>query len=407
MKRVLTTILLLLGLALAGGVAYQSGAFSSLLGTHQTDNGPTVSKPQDNGPASSKRGVVALGRVEPARGIIDIAALAGDRVETIEVEEGKPVTKDQVLARLESRSLRKLEFESIDSQVQEAEARQKAEEALANTRITGADLAVQKAEATDEDVTVQESKVEVAEANHELAVADSKRLEELRQTRPGLVSDQEWQRQQLLKRQAEAELTVAKAMLQKLNRTRKLSLQAAQADLDAAEASKDQVLKAIPVASLKKQRALAQEQHRRTEITAPCDGKVLKIFMREGETIAHRPILQLANLQSMVVIAEVYETDARRVRKGQKALITSKALPAPCDETGLTGKVERIAGLITTPELKSLNPLAKSDRRVVEVRILLDPESSKQAARLVNLQVDVTILPDGDYAPQQAAPQEP
>ena len=51
----------------------------------------------------------------------------------------------------------------------------------------------------------------------------------------------------------------------------------------------------------------------------------------------------------------------------------------------------RIGQLVSTPGLQSLDPLARADRHVVEVRIELDGEGSAQAANLVNLQVDVTF----------------
>ena len=196
-------------------------------------------------------------------------------------------------------------------------------------------------------------------------------------------------------------------MLEKLQRTSRLSQEAAEADLEAARASKAAALAAIPVESLSKQRDLAEKQYEQTEIKAPCDGTVLKMFMRPGETITHRPILQMADLKSMVVVAEVYETDIKRVKVGQTALIKSKALAEPYDKDGLRGTVERIAGMITTPELKSLDPLASADRRVVEVRVKLEGVNSTVAAGLVNLQVDVTIKPKGSAEAPSDPPQKP
>jgi len=88
-------------------------------------------------------------------------------------------------------------------------------------------------------------------------------------------------------------------------------------------------------------------------------------------------------------------------------VIESKALAKPYDKDGLRGTVERIAGMITTPELKSLDPLASADRRVVEVRIRLAGVNSTVAARLVNLQVDVTIKPKGSAEAPSDPPQKP
>jgi len=411
MKRALLAALAALVLVLLVWIAYQRGALSFLLGScGPDDGGPARATGTDpSGQADRERDVVAQGRVEPAGGIVDISALAGDRLEKIadHVEEGEPVDKDQVLAYLESRSLRKLEMESVAAQATEAGKRRTAEEKLADTRITNAELGVRKAKTADLDIAVQKKKLALAEANLKLATTDRKRLEDLRKGRQGLVSDQEWERQLLVVQQAEAELAAAEAMLEKLQRTTKLGQEAADADLEAARASKAATVAAIPVESLAKRRDLAEKQYEQTEIKAPCDGTVLKIFMRPGETITHRPILQMADLKRMVVVAEVYETDIKRVKTGQTALIESKALPEPYDKDGLEGTVERIAGMITTPELKSLDPLASADRRVVEVRIKLEGVNSAVAAGLVNLQVDVTIKPKGGAETAAAAPQKP
>lgn len=409
MRRASAIILATVVCALAVWMAWQYGVFAPWTEPpNHSDNAgrsPGHEDDQDN----LDWPVEAPGRLEPAGGIINIAAMAGDRVETIEVEEGAVVHEGDVLAYLESRPLRKLEYESLECSRKEAVARREAERVLADKRITAATLAVERAKAADKDIKAQTSKVDLARANRKLALADKKRLEDLRKTRPGLVSDQEWERQRLLVQRAQAECAVAEAMLDKAVRTKELGLQAAQADLKAAQEGKAPALAAVPVESLTKQRDLAKEQYDRTEVTAPCGGTILKIFTHEGETITHRPILQLGDLTSMVVVAEVYETDARRVRPGQKVLISSSALPEPHDRDGLVGHVGWVAGLITTPELKSLNPLARSDRRVVEVRVELDKANSKVAAGLVNLQVDVRILPDGDRAPssERHSPQEP
>jgi hypothetical protein len=47
--------------------------------------------------------------------------------------------------------------------------------------------------------------------------------------------------------------------------------------------------------------------------------------------------------------------------------------------------------MIATPELRSLDPFAPTDRHVVEVEIAFEPGMIPDAARLTNLQVDVTI----------------
>jgi hypothetical protein len=52
--------------------------------------------------------------------------------------------------------------------------------------------------------------------------------------------------------------------------------------------------------------------------------------------------------------------------------------------------------MIATPELRAIDPFAPTDRHVVEVHIELEKGSVPDAARLANLQVDVTILTSDD-----------
>jgi HlyD family secretion protein len=101
----------------------------------------------------------------------------------------------------------------------------------------------------------------------------------------------------------------------------------------------------------------------------------------------------LADRSRMVVLAEVYEADVKRIREGQKAKVASKAFPSPFDERGLQGIVSRIGKTISRPELRPLDPLAQADRHVIEVRVDLDAEGSQVAADFIHLQAEVQFAP--------------
>ncbi len=135
----------------------------------------------------------------------------------------------------------------------------------------------------------------------------------------------------------------------------------------------------------------AQLQLDRTRIAAPISGTVLRTFVRVGEMIGREPVAQMADLDHMVVVAEVYEMHVKHVEVGQTAKITSRAFHDPYDANGLKGKVIEIGKIIAAPQINTFNPLARADRHVVEVRIELDKESAKEAAKLINLEVEVEI----------------
>jgi HlyD family secretion protein len=332
--------------------------------------------------------VVALGRLEPAGRVIDVAALPGQRLDALEVQENQRVEKGQTLARLDSQPIRRLELDAAESQLKDAQARRAAEERLADARIHSAEVAIEQAHAQQLEITAEQRKVTLLKANLKLARSDLDRIYGLPRDP---ASTQERERQEMVVEKVEDEQRLAEATLDKANSLSKLGVQAAEADLAAAKANKDQMLSAISIPSLTAARDLARTQLDRALLVAPASGTILKEFARPGELVGGKPVLQMANLDQMVAVAEVYETDVTRIHEGQTALISSRAFPAPWDQKGCRGTVQRIGKLVMTPELKSLDPLARTDRHVVEVRVALDAEASRALAGFTNLQVDVTF----------------
>src|SRR5262245_31877822 len=132
--------------------------------------------------------------------------------------------------------------------------------------------------------------------------------------------------------------------------------------------------------------ARARAELERARIEAPVGGLVLAVHAHPGEQIGPEGLLELARVDRMYAIAEVYETDVGRVRVGQRARVTSPAVPAP-----LTGTVEWIRPKVEKQDEIGTDPAARKDARVVEVKVLLDDGAA--AAPFTNLQVDVEIEP--------------
>jgi HlyD family secretion protein len=122
----------------------------------------------------------------------------------------------------------------------------------------------------------------------------------------------------------------------------------------------------------------------RSYIRAPVDGRVLDIITRPGELIGEHGIIELGQVKNMFAIAEVYETDIRHVRVGQRATVSSAAL-----DQDLTGTVKHIRQKVQKQDEIGTDPAARKDARIIEVRIEL--ENSAAAASLTNLQVDVVF----------------
>lgn len=182
------------------------------------------------------------------------------------------------------------------------------------------------------------------------------------------------QAQAMLKQKAEtgqAQINQAKANLDQIAEVRPEDVQAAQAAVESAIATKQK----------------AQVDLNLSYVKAPVSASVLKVHTRQGERInTQNGIVELGRTDQMYAIAEVYETDIAKVRNGQRATVTS-----PVFAGTLEGKVARIGKQIGKKDVLNTDPAADTDARVVEVRIRLNPESSKKVAALTNLQVEVKI----------------
>ena len=121
---------------------------------------------------------------------------------------------------------------------------------------------------------------------------------------------------------------------------------------------------------------------------SPIAGQVLEVHTQAGEVVGANGILSIGRTDSMYVTAEVYETDVGRLQLDQKAMIASEYGGFSGE---LTGTVEEIGLQINRNSLFDPNPSARSDVRVIEVKIRLSPEDSERVKTLTNLQVRVRI----------------
>jgi len=178
--------------------------------------------------------------------------------------------------------------------------------------------------------------------------------------------------------QARAQLANAKA---ELGRNRTLHEQAVISD-----SRRDSLELQVEVATAELQRAEAELE--RCRVRAPIAGRVLLVHARDGERVGSDGILELGRTDDMYAVAEVYESDIGRVRLGQRGAVTSPALPRT-----LHGAVDRIGLKVRKMDALGTDPAARTDARVVEVEIRLDPDDAPLAAALTNLQVEVELEP--------------
>jgi len=333
------------------------------------------------------RSISALGRIEPAKGILEIGATPGDRSirfgEGIEV--GKRLQQGDEIAELESYALRTLEVELADNQITEARDRLIAEEKLAEAKVEAAELSCQQVESQNsQGIATQKQKVELLERNLALAVLTRQQFEALHEKNEKLVADTELERYRLLAEKSRAELNAGEALLEELEGTGPHAAKTAQAELAAAMAGVDQVRASIAVESGETQAKLARESRKLSRILAPCSGTILEICTPLYQPIGHKPILRMADLDEIVAVAEVFETDIRHIQLGEAALIQSRAFPAPYNEvgSGLHGRAIEISRIVSSSSIEDRNPYAPQDRHVVEVRLAVeDPKEIEIASQ--------------------------
>jgi len=166
------------------------------------------------------------------------------------------------------------------------------------------------------------------------------------------------------------------------------------------DAETERALALIPVESLRASRAAAQQKVADAVVRAPAAGRVVKVGARPGDTLGTAPVLQLADAAAMTVVAEVYETDVAKLRgwlAGGRAVeveVDARVVESAGAANPLKGAV-RLAGvapMIARNTVFALGPREDADRRVVEVEVALDPESSARAADFIGLQVRATFL---------------
>ncbi len=369
-----------LGLALLMGVIATLASVTTYVLTSKKVANP---EPNENIIASQKPEVVALGRLEPAGKIISVAGPVGERIGHLEVAEGDTVKKEQILAYLENYNERLQTRNLAAAKVREIQAQIKTDTLLRQVEAEKSQSEIEQVN-TPQLLQIKSQQALIRKAQVELTQAIKTRDRFKYLSQQGAIAKQDFDDKQLIVRQAEENLSQAKATLEQLTQARKSNIRTAQTAFKASQVNLARVESHSGLESAKKNLALAQAQLERSIIRAPQDGTVFNIFARTGEAISQKSILQLGDTQQMFAVAEVYETDVNKVKIGQQAIVTSPAFVKP-----IKGTVDKIGNLVFKNNIIGDDPTADKDARIVEVKIRL--QESEPVANFSNLQVDVRI----------------
>jgi HlyD family secretion protein len=308
-------------------------------------------------PPAEPAGVGALGRVEPASRIRKLSQPGGfaiTRVERLLVAEGDRVEAGQLVAELSDAAQK-------DAAVAQAEA------SLAEAR---ANLAKTRAAGRPSEIAAQRARIESLLAQEAIARREAERAERLVPSGAGAFAAADRNRAAAAARAAER--AEAEAQLETLSRPRPEDVALAEAQLAAAEA----------------QAARTRADAALSRVRAPIAGTVLRVYARPGDQIGADGLLDLADLERMDVVADVYETDLPRLRLGAPAEVI---VPGEPQRYGAT--VREIGWQVRRTVQAGTDPVAAVDARTVEVRLALSEEGREALQRRTNMQVQVAIRP--------------
>ena len=389
---------------------------------------------QDIGVDEKSRTIYALGRLEPAGGIISITGIPGAQLQQLDpdVKENHLVPANGVLGLLSGYEVGKAQLEALYAKKTLAEKKHEQDVQMVIAQKAQAEAAQAEAEAKKSALVLQQGKLELLEKASELATAEHRRMKELSDADPELVNKHD-----LAKKKNEMDLAIQdqKIAADKLKAAKDAvenAISVAQENVKVTVKSEELLQGGYDAEAINKEIGVAEVTLKRSILVWPnversklpnvlavkCKAEhegepsdlegtderpytVLKVFLRPGESITQSPVVQLGDLREMVCVAEVYEADVYNIGIGQGVTIRSPSFSNDYadgklnEETGrrsggMRGTVLSKSQIVAPPGVKNRNPLAPADRNVVEVRIKIDDSKAVAHARsFVGMKVTV------------------
>jgi HlyD family secretion protein len=302
-------------------------------------------RPGSEGVSSVRRGdvvqeVVAPGVVEPEENVAAIGFETAGRIAEITVREGDAVEVGDIVARLDDRMAR--------AHVARAEA------ALAGA-LARRDLAFHGA---------RPAEIRAAEADAEAARAQARDRELTRERTQKLI-----QRDVISRAEADgAEHAAAAAKAASAAADARLSV------VRQGDRAEQRRSAAAAVAAAEAELEQAKTLLAQTELRSPRAGVVVRKMMEVGEQVTMTPprvVVTIADLDRLVLRAEVDEADVGRIEAGQAAYLTADAYGSRRFPARVVRRIQELGRRTVRLD----DPHAKSDTRVLEVILELEDAS--------------------------------
>ena len=358
--------------------------------------------------------------------ITPIASKIYGRVAEVLVTDNEPVKAGQVLVKIDQRdyqaaldqakaALALAESDAASAGVDVPRTRENVASGTSNAgaQLAGAEADLERAQVTYDqartsDLAYAQANIEKSKANSELAQADLARYKPLLDK--GEISKQQYD---AAKANADATASSLKADQEKLAQAQR-AVDIARAQLQSARARVEQANAGVAaahadvrqismrtadaqgkIAKVQEARALLQAAELNvnyTDIVAPVDGVATHKQVEPGQIVQQgQGLLVVVPLRDVWVTANFKETQLRKMKAGQKALVH-------VDTYGktFTGHLDSIAG--ATGAMLSLLPPENATGNYVKVvqripvKIVLDPIPSDKAILRPGMNVDATII---------------
>ena len=298
--------------------------------------------------------IAALGRIAPDGEIVHVSsgAVSSVKIAKLLVHENQHVCKGTNIAILEGLSVDLAELESARKSLEAAQS-----------RVAQLQSAPKKSLVAEADATIARLQNE-----QELAERDCARYARLYQE--GAISADQYDLRLTAAASKKRAVEEERALRDSLFEVRPSDLAVARSEVSRAES----------------QLHTAQEKADLDVIKAPMTGSILKIHTREGERENPSGIVEMGATESMNAIAEVYESDACKLRLGAPVTIYGDSFKG-----NLTGTVIHISHEVGKQSILDNEPSADVDSRIVETWIRFSDQSLATAKNLTNARVHVLI----------------
>ncbi len=335
--------------------------------------------------------VAALGRLEPLGEVRNLSVpgfLRDARVDHLYVREGDTVEAGQFICKLDTARRLESSLREAEQNIRVSVAR--LEQVKTAAKPASINSQVHRIKSLDSDrterITAQKAAIARAFSQLEYASGEYDRFHNLFNV--GAVSASSLDGKKAELRRAQENLNESKAELDRLDHSLGEGIAVARSDLQQLSTVR-QVDIDVAKEELSYARANAAKIKTDLDMTflrAPRDGRILKVLTKEGEQIGQSGVVEIGDTKNMVAVAEIYQTDIPLIKIGQEANITGDAFAG-----AVKGYVYQVGCKVEKQKAGSDSPDSPQDRRVVEVKLLLDRHGSKILQGLTDLEVEARI----------------